>query len=370
MGVSERYETTRVSDPGPQSGVDDMLSARRLTLSIVIPNYNHAQYLPRCLGSVAAQTRLPDEVLVIDDASTDNSVDIISACARDISGFSLVRHNQNCGVVTRLNEGLERARGTYVLFLAADDWIEPEFVAVTMSLLEQYPDAGLCSGLCRLAGPSDELLRPFPTPLPLSRAGFILPDQTERVLVYDDGWFNGNTTVVRRKAALEAGGYRKELLSFTDKFLNTTLALRYGACFIPRYLAVWRRLDTGYAAAVNSDPGRMLAVLPVAKALMTEQAIFKPDYIARWETRWRYTAAVGCLNGPPTERSRWLSQVLPHAMQWLAPWLDRIRRLPFVGRRLATVMLFALLRWRDLGAVLRRRAGWIVWRRRLERTLS
>src|SRR4051812_43020886 len=76
------------------------------TLTVVVANYNHGRFLPRCLAAIAAQTRAPDEVLIVDDASTDDSLTVISAFETRLPGFRLIRRENNCGVVATLNEGL------------------------------------------------------------------------------------------------------------------------------------------------------------------------------------------------------------------------------------------------------------------------
>ena len=93
----------------------------QVEFSVVIPNYNHATYLPAALDSVVSQSLQPLEICVIDDASTDNSVEIINDYARQHPRIHLIRKSENSGMLANCNEILGQLRGTHVIFLGADD---------------------------------------------------------------------------------------------------------------------------------------------------------------------------------------------------------------------------------------------------------
>ena len=126
------------------------------TLSVVISNYNHAHYLPESLQAILSQSYRPLEVIVIDDASTDNSVDVIESFARKDPIVHLYRNEQNRGVFFSANRGLNLAAGEYIYWAAADDRVCPGFFEKSMDILAQYPQAGLCSSLFKLIGENGE----------------------------------------------------------------------------------------------------------------------------------------------------------------------------------------------------------------------
>ena len=120
------------------------------TLSVLFPNYNHARFLPESLGAFLAQSYRPVEIIIIDDASTDNSVEVIETFARREPRLRLIRNERNMGVVPNMNRLVEMASGDYVYLSAADDKVLPGFFEKSMALLSQYPQAGLCSTVGRL----------------------------------------------------------------------------------------------------------------------------------------------------------------------------------------------------------------------------
>lgn len=96
-------------------------------VSVVVPVYNVQRYLAQCLDSIVTQDYGALDVVVVDDGSTDRCAEICDAYA---AGDKRVRvfHTPNKGVSAARNLGVERARGSYLLFVDADDWIEPNTV--------------------------------------------------------------------------------------------------------------------------------------------------------------------------------------------------------------------------------------------------
>jgi len=96
-------------------------------ISVVLPTYNVAQYLQQCLESVAAQTYLNIEVIIIIDGATDGSYEIAQKFCKTDNRFS-VYWQENAGSGPARNAGLEHCQGELVMFVDPDDWIEPELL--------------------------------------------------------------------------------------------------------------------------------------------------------------------------------------------------------------------------------------------------
>ena len=113
-------------------------------LSIVIPNYNHARFLGESLGSVRAQRRPPDEVIVIDDASEDDSLAVIESESAGLPGFRLVRHDERRGVIVAMNAGDpawgEREEEAFTVMRAIAETVSPLAEEETMDDAQPAPD--------------------------------------------------------------------------------------------------------------------------------------------------------------------------------------------------------------------------------------
>ncbi len=111
-------------------------------ISVVVPCYNAAKTLRLCLESVLAQTLRPDEIVVVDDASTDGS----AAIAEEL-GCRVVRLPENRGVSAARNAGTDATTGDVVFFLDSDVALRPDAVANAMEILSRGPEVGCVHGV-------------------------------------------------------------------------------------------------------------------------------------------------------------------------------------------------------------------------------
>jgi glycosyltransferase involved in cell wall biosynthesis len=110
--------------------------------TVIVPNYNHAASLPSCLAAIEKQTYAPIEVVVVDDASTDDSVRIAES-----AGVTVLRNSRNVGPAATRNRGAEWAAGEFLFFVDADGALAPDAVANAVALLEADPDLGAVCGI-------------------------------------------------------------------------------------------------------------------------------------------------------------------------------------------------------------------------------
>jgi len=105
-------------------------------VSVICLCFNHENYIEEAINSVLAQTYDPTELIVVDDASTDGSKQIIEKLAK-IHGFQIVINETNLGNCTSFNIGLKLSKGDYVIDLAADDQLLPKRIEIGVACLEQ-----------------------------------------------------------------------------------------------------------------------------------------------------------------------------------------------------------------------------------------
>ncbi len=108
-------------------------------ISVIIPTYNSARYLPQALDSVFAQNYPQVEIIVVDDGSTDETSQII----RPYRDRLLYLRQENAGSAAARNAGLAHAHGKYVVFLDADDWLLPGKLQQQVDILQSQPEVGL-----------------------------------------------------------------------------------------------------------------------------------------------------------------------------------------------------------------------------------
>jgi glycosyltransferase involved in cell wall biosynthesis len=304
---------------------------QRPTISVVLPNFNHSHYIGKAIENVLRQSYAPAEIIIIDDGSTDGSVEIISALIVNKPAIRLVENGSNKGVIWTINRGLSLARSDYVFFQAADDYVFDTLFEKSIALLSRYPRAALCSGLCLCSFDDSADPTLFHSPIVSRMPTYIAPEMARRLLIGDDSWIMGNTAIYRRSDLAEMGGFDPSLQSFADGFAGQVLALRHGACFIPEALAVWRLGADGFANSCMRDPAVGRAICERASELMTTRfaRIFPPSYVRRWRKSWLFGVAVAghlAQLRDPTSRSLWRKVA---AVWWIAAFLLKYRAFTF-----------------------------------------
>lgn len=109
---------------------------RVVKLSVIVPFYNVQTYAPDTLRSLRANAREDFEFILVDDCSTDGTADMLRRAQDEIPGVVVRRHEQNGGLATARNTGLDAARGEYLAFLDGDDWLAPGFYAELLARTE------------------------------------------------------------------------------------------------------------------------------------------------------------------------------------------------------------------------------------------
>ena len=120
-----------------------------MKVSVLIPVYNVAPYIERCLQSVVDQTYTDIECILVDDCGSDNSIELAQNFINNYKGnikFSILHHDKNKGQSAARNTALKYAKGEYVYFLDSDDAITSDCIEILMSLATKYPNAVFAQG--------------------------------------------------------------------------------------------------------------------------------------------------------------------------------------------------------------------------------
>lgn len=243
------------------------------TLSVVMANYNHAQYIGESLNAILSQSIKPLEIIIVDDCSTDNSVEVIEQLMKTEPLIRLVRNETNQGANFSFNYGADLAQGDYLCLPSADDRILPGFFEKSLSLLAQYPTAGLC---CSHPAFLDDATGEIDTHDNWFRlddhSRYVSPEELVNVVGPNGLWIAGHTCMVRRDAFLAVGKYIPSMKWYCDWFVFHVIAFRHGICYIPEPLSALRVLATSYSAMGSQDTQAETQVIKqLVKLLKMEQ---------------------------------------------------------------------------------------------------
>lgn len=206
--------------------------------SVIMPLYNKAPYVRKALESIVSQTCKDWELIIVDDGSTDNSLEVVNEYSRDVLCVMCdvcknvrVIQQKNAGVAAARNRGVAESHGEYVCFLDADDWWEPTFLEEIDRLIMEYPDAGIYASNYIYYKPSK------------THVALNLP---RGYMNYPKAYYEGaampvwtGATCMPRKVFDEMGGFPVGIKLGEDFLLWAKTALHYPVAFCEKPLAYY-----------------------------------------------------------------------------------------------------------------------------------
>ena len=206
----------------------------RFSVSAVVPAFNAEKSIARTLDSILSQTRRPDEIIVVDDGSTDNTAAEVKKFGRKVTYL----HQENGGPSTARNAGINAAKGEWIAFLDADDEWLPSKLEAQMALLERHPNLMWCGASAYNVNEGVETYRSHPDKALAGLAG--KPYFDSYFLAVGDGHIIEATGVlVIRKAVFDKVGYfNTAFVRAEDSDMWARIAFEYPMFgYIPRPLA-------------------------------------------------------------------------------------------------------------------------------------
>jgi glycosyltransferase involved in cell wall biosynthesis len=305
-------------------------------ISILLPNFNHAQFLGQAIGAVQAQTYQDWQLAVVDDASTDDSRAIIEDIARRDQRIVTRFLPENQGVVAALRTAYEMTDAPLVFGTAADDYlIDDHFLEKAVRGFKEAPGAACAFARVQLqdeeTGADGYTLGRSP------RQGYIEPREALRTFFNGRLFVHGAAVVWKRSDVDRVGGYDAELGPLSDFFIHHALAALSGACFVDGIATLVRVAPNKYSQSITDEQyfrgyarveQRIRALelgyrIPSSWPRRWRKRIINERYAARWQRR--FFDAIR----PALERLRvsWETPILPpdlrEPVQALGAGLDR-----------------------------------------------
>jgi glycosyltransferase involved in cell wall biosynthesis len=210
-------------------------------IDVFIPCYNYGHFLSQCVNSVLGQAGVDARVLVIDDASPDNTPEVAAALAQEDPRVTVIRHTTNKGHINTYNEGIEWASADYMLLLSADDYLLPGALSRAAGLMDAHPEVGFTFGnVIELSDDGNET----PTKSiiePTNGSGGRILEGREFIELSGAGNLVATcTAVVCTELQKRLGGYRHELPHTGDMEMWLRFAAHASVGFISAYQGVYR----------------------------------------------------------------------------------------------------------------------------------
>jgi len=255
------------------------------TVSVIIPTYNRAYSISQTIESVLQQIYQDFEIIVVDDASTDDTKEVVKRFGD--SRICYLRHEKNRGAPWARNSGAEAARGEYLAFLDSDDVWYPRLLEQQVAALTDLPlDVGMvCCGLIRKEGDNCKALIPG-----------------KRGLSFDENLIFGNgictsSFLVRKTAFQAVGGFSIEFSSFQDFDFLLRMTAKYQAATLDEVLLEYRLGNDSISLNMDSKAKGFERIIQVYRSdilrleLMSAYMFRLGQYhvlSGRLATGWRY----------------------------------------------------------------------------------
>lgn len=237
------------------------------TVAILLSNYNGYPYLYSSLEGICNQTHPADEIIIVDDGSTDKSLQIINKYAQKYKNIKIIINEKNMGLLYSINKVLNEAKSDYIVWAASDDFLMPYFLERSLEILKEHPEAGICFSQFAVFIDGTTQKRIY-SPQRMGNAfdlgktpHFLSPEMFFKRLQRSYLWMSGNTVLARRTALLEMGGFLPSLRWHADWFSFLVIAMRYGVCIVPEVLTFMREVPLSYSRAGIKDKKQQKKVL-------------------------------------------------------------------------------------------------------------
>jgi glycosyltransferase involved in cell wall biosynthesis len=222
-------------------------------VTVFVPTYNRARFLPHALDSIFAQTYDDFVVVVADNASTDETPEVVARY--DDPRLTYVRRPENIGITATHNRCLESLETEYSLILPDDDVLYPEALEVGVATLDAHPRAGMVHGTFDVIGPGGETLLEhgnwtFSLEHDIVEPG---PDFLRESMTW--GARVCASTALMRTAALPEVRFDPGDFPAIDLGLWLRMALRWDMAFVARRLCAYRIHDASHSAAFGPPMG-------------------------------------------------------------------------------------------------------------------
>lgn len=213
-------------------------------ISVMIPVYNRVHLIDRTIESVLNQQFQDWDMVVVDDASQDNTIEVVSDYSHRDSRIRLVVNDKNLGLTRNWNRCLELATGPLVQILQSDDLIDPDYLMRVSEVFEGHPQLGFVAASCRYIDINDHIIHPgTPQPPALFQAG----DEAVTAILGGRGHPHVSSIVMQRQCYERLGGFNEEIWHGPDTEMDPRLAAYYDYYHCGRVYTSFRRHSTNMA---------------------------------------------------------------------------------------------------------------------------
>jgi glycosyltransferase involved in cell wall biosynthesis len=260
-------------------------------ITVVLPNYNHGKFLIQAIEKINSQTLPPVQIILIDDFSTDDSVNVIQKIAKAYENIRPIFNSTNLGTINCMNIGLELCQTELINFAAADDLVHSYLFELSARYHQANPMIGITSCKAKVVDKDTgaRTLRPIFLPKKISRP--MSASQAIREFRRNDNWILTGTAVYKTDLLKRIGPFEKDLGAAADGFLARKMAMTTGIIFFPYLGLTWNIYNVGQSRGLLRKWEENRVALQSIQKRLENDPIFPKWYTKKYLKRFNF--AVG-----------------------------------------------------------------------------
>jgi glycosyltransferase involved in cell wall biosynthesis len=248
-------------------------------VSVIIPAFNASEFIAEAVDSVLAQSFKDFEVLIVNDGSTDHTLDVL----RDYQSKVTIINQENQGVSTARNNGINIARGKYLVFLDADDIFMPNKLEDQSDFLDMHPNiCAVFSNLCAFTISKNGKKTSWPYHVNKTLVKRIGPPSKNAPIFMVQNILPPVAAMVRKACAHKIGGFDTDLSGLADRDFWYRMGCQYELAFIEEKTAHYRihsQNMSGDKSHMLSDYKKLLCKLHTSEHFLTSSNLRKSHYL-------------------------------------------------------------------------------------------
>lgn len=223
-------------------------------VDVIMPIFNEAKWLSTAITSLYTQTLPPKRIIVVNDASTDESPNILKKLLEKIPTLEIISLKSNVGSLEALKLGYMKSNSKYVVFASAHCEWKANFLESLVSKLEN--NKGVCLACCQVLQIQHNINKFVvkPSLTPIGETKYLNAHESISSLRKSDNWILSMGTVYRSECVKRFRMFDQNFGSMTDGYINRKMMVRNGFYFVSEVLCKWNLLDSSQSFRLSHNP--------------------------------------------------------------------------------------------------------------------
>lgn len=216
-------------------------------LSVLMSNYNYGKYIAQAINGILEQEYSPLEFIIVDDASTDNSVEVIRKCIEHRTDVKFIQNVKNKGLLSFVNESIDLAKGEYLFWFSSDDILKPLYFQKAMKILIDNPHLGLCCSNASIMM-NDRIVKKNVIEKYFKDGATCIFSPEDLIAIIKKTFFGILPgTICKKSAVLEAKGFNIQLDYMCDWYMHNKISFKHGIAYIHEPFVIFRRHELNFS---------------------------------------------------------------------------------------------------------------------------